>query len=72
LHGTLRVAWRGNGDPRGSPAGQTAPPASLAVCPSDLQSFSVTVPNDPRLPNAGSTITNLLNINPTSSVNRTC
>jgi hypothetical protein len=37
---------------------------NLAVSPSDVKAFTVTVPNDPRLPNAGSTIANLYDINP--------
>ena len=37
---------------------------NLAVGPNDIASYSVTVPNDPRLPNAGSTITDLYNLNP--------
>jgi hypothetical protein len=37
---------------------------NLAVLPSDVKAFTVTVPNDPRLPNAGSTITKLYDINP--------
>ena len=37
---------------------------NLSVGPNDVKSFSLTVPNDPRLPNAGQTIANLYNINP--------
>jgi hypothetical protein len=37
---------------------------NLAISPSDLKSYGITVPNDPRLPNAGGTVANLLNINP--------
>jgi len=37
---------------------------NLAISPSDLSTFSVTVPNDPRLPNAGQTISGLYDINP--------
>jgi hypothetical protein len=37
-----------------------------AVAPSDFTAFSLTVPNtDPRLPTAGSTLSNLLDLNPT-------
>jgi len=35
------------------------------VGPNDVGSYSLMVPNDPRLPNAGSTITQLYDINPT-------
>jgi hypothetical protein len=38
---------------------------NLAIGPNDVKAYSITVPNDPRLPNAGSTIANLYNINPT-------
>jgi hypothetical protein len=34
------------------------------VGPNDVASFSLAVPNDPRLPNSGSSITQLYNINP--------
>jgi hypothetical protein len=37
---------------------------NLAIGPNDVKAFSVTVPADPRLPNAGSTVANLYNINP--------
>ncbi|HVZ21229.1 MAG TPA: carboxypeptidase regulatory-like domain-containing protein [Vicinamibacterales bacterium] len=37
---------------------------NLAVGPNDVTPFSVTVPNDPRLPNAGQKVSNLYNINP--------
>jgi Carboxypeptidase regulatory-like domain len=38
---------------------------NLSISPSDLSTFSVAVPNDPRLPNAGQTITGLYDIKPT-------
>jgi hypothetical protein len=38
---------------------------NLSISPSDLSPFSVAVPNDPRLPNAGQTITGLYDIKPT-------
>ena len=34
------------------------------IGPNDVGSFSVAVPNDPRLPNSGDTVTGLYNINP--------
>jgi hypothetical protein len=37
---------------------------NLALSTANMKSFSIQVPNDPRLPNAGSTISNLYNINP--------
>jgi hypothetical protein len=37
---------------------------NLAVTPADFGTFSVTVPDDPRLPNAGQTISGLYNVNP--------
>jgi hypothetical protein len=37
---------------------------NLAISPSDLATYSVKVPNDPRLPNAGQTIGGLYNVNP--------
>jgi hypothetical protein len=37
---------------------------NLALTPSDFTQFSMTVPNDPRLPNAGETLTGLYNVNP--------
>jgi hypothetical protein len=37
---------------------------NLAVAPADFGTFSVTVPDDPRLPNAGQTISGLYNVNP--------
>jgi hypothetical protein len=38
---------------------------NLAVTPADFDPFSVTVPDDPRLPNAGQTISGLYNVDPT-------
>jgi hypothetical protein len=35
-----------------------------AIGPNDVAAYSITVPNDPRLPNAGSTISQLYNTNP--------
>ena len=37
---------------------------NLTVSPSDYSAFSVTLPNDPRLPLSGKTVTGFLNINP--------
>ena len=37
---------------------------NLAISTSNMKTFSVAVPNDSRLPNAGSTIGNLYNVNP--------
>jgi hypothetical protein len=37
---------------------------NLSVAASDYTQFSMTVPNDPRLPNAGQTLTGLYNVNP--------
>ena len=37
---------------------------NLLISPSNLSSYSVNVPNDPRLPNAGQTITGLYDVNP--------
>jgi hypothetical protein len=37
---------------------------NLAITANNLATYSINVPNDPRLPNAGSTITNLYNVNP--------
>ena len=37
---------------------------NLAVTPADFGAFSVVVPNDPRLPTAGDTISGLYNVNP--------
>jgi hypothetical protein len=36
---------------------------NLAVTPADFGAFSVVVPNDPRLPNAGETLSGLYNVN---------
>jgi hypothetical protein len=40
---------------------------NLALSASDFAPFSVTVPNDPRLPNAGQTIGGFLNVNPNAA-----
>jgi hypothetical protein len=37
---------------------------NLSLKPSDLATYSVTVPNDPRLPNSGQTIAGLYDVNP--------
>ena len=37
---------------------------NLAVSPSDVATYSLQVPNDPRLPNAGQTVDGLYNLNP--------
>jgi hypothetical protein len=37
---------------------------NLAISPADFDTFSVTVPNDPRLPTAGGTITSLYDVKP--------
>jgi hypothetical protein len=39
---------------------------NLAVGPNDVGTFTITVPNDPRLPNGGATIGPLYNLNPTA------
>lgn len=39
---------------------------NLAVGPDDIGSFTLTVPSDPRLPNSGTTVGPLFNLNPTA------
>ena len=44
-------------------AGELLGEDNLAVTPADFDTFSVTVPDDPRLPNAGETISGLYDVN---------